>query len=129
MLICLIFGKLWHVFPDHENLAAVLGGVENTGLCLAAVLGGIQIRGSWLVSRRPGRGISTGAYSGCQMHACFAVLGVARCVGASLLCAHCRLFACYLTAGFTLLERQGHLVFGCASAGHLVLDVACELVG
>ena len=52
-----------------------------------------------VVSRRLGRGISTGAYSGCQMRA-FAILGVAHCLGASLLWAHCRLLACYLNAGF-----------------------------
>ena len=85
------------------------------------------MRGSMVVSRRPGRGISTGAYSGCQMRA-FAILGVAHCLGASLLWAHCRLLASYLNAGFTLLERQGHLVLGVASAGHLVLYVACELL-
>ena len=107
MLVCLIFGKLRHVFPVHEKLAAVLGGVENTGLWLAAVLGGIQMRGSWVVSRRPGRGTSTGAYSGCQMRACSAVLGVARCVGASLLCAHCRLLACCMTAGLRCSSAKG----------------------
>ena len=59
--MCLSFGKFWHVFLDHENLAAVLGG--------------IQIRGSLVVNRRPGRGISMGAYCGCHLHA-FAMLGV-----------------------------------------------------
>ena len=45
-----------------------------------------------------------------------------------LWCALTSLRVLFLTAGSTLLERQGHLPFGCASAGDLVLYVACELV-
>ena len=71
---------------DHENLAAVLGGVEYTGLWLAAVLGGVQIRGSWLVSRRPGRGAQILA---CHVHVMSEVhrFGVVHCPGLRLRCA------------------------------------------
>ena len=83
------------------------------------------MRGSMVVSRRPGRGISTGAYSGRQMRA-FAILGVAHCLGASLLWAHLVSLRviCLLVP---LLERQG-IRLGLFISGHLMRYVACKLV-